>query len=257
MPRRRGVAATSGGQTVEIESPPRRGAVPLRPVALLIADPDGDAAKKLVVELLAYNIDASVCSDGAEALLRIGNLKPDVLLVAAGLPVVDGATLIRVLRRHQATPVILGVGPDDAGRVTSALADGATACVARPYRLHQILPLLLAGRGRNGAGDLEQMVLEVGALRLDRAAHEVRLRGQVIPMPPREFELLHYLMQHADRVVPRQQIHDKIWGVGYAGETNTLSVHIRRLRHRLGDDPHNPQILRTVRHVGYRLVAPS
>lgn len=225
---------------------------------LLIADPALDTIDELVLQLLDRRIETSVCIDGAEALLQVGSLRPDVLLVAADLPVVNGATLVQVLRRTHVTPVILGVGPgDDPTHAVNALAAGATACVARPYRLHEVLPLITAGRQpATTPRGTHPTVLEAGGLRLDRAAYEVRLHGQVIPMPLRQFELLQYLMLHADHAVTRKQIRDDVWGTDYVGGTNTIAVHVRRLRTRLGDDHRNPRILLTVRTIGYRLVPP-
>lgn len=221
---------------------------------VLLADGDEDAARALVPQLLEHGVTTVVSTDGADALLQAGRLRPDVLLVAAELPVLGGATLVRVLRRRLPTPVLLGVGPGDATAAIEALAAGANACVARPYRLAEVLPLVRATR-MDGDGLARGEVLEAGGLRLDRAAHEVRLHGTVVRMPPKELDLLAYLMRYRDRVVSHDEIRDQVWGPGHGG-TNTVVVHIRRLRARLGDAVGEPRILLTVRGVGYRLVPP-
>ncbi len=82
------------------------------------------------------------------------------------------------------------------------------------------------------------------------------MHGQPLHLPLREFELLQYLMSHAEKVVTRAELHEALWGAGATPETNTLAVHIRRLRDRLGDDPKDPQLIQTVRGLGYRLAAP-
>jgi DNA-binding response OmpR family regulator len=230
---------------------------------ILVADADEEATRALIPQLLEHGVATTVSTDGADALLQIGRMRPDILLVAADLPLLGGATLVRVLRRRLQTPILLGVGPDDGDRAIDGLAAGATACVARPYRLGEVLPLVTAGRyplpqssldgGPGGRGE----VLEAGALRLDRAAHEVRLYGRVLPMPPKEMDLLAFLMRNRDHVVSHDAIRDHVWGPGEGGGTNTVVVHIRRLRARLGDAVGTPRILVTVRGVGYRLVPPA
>jgi DNA-binding response OmpR family regulator len=208
----------------------------------------------MVLELMRYGIDIHICSDGAEALLETGRVSPDAILAAADLPLVSGAQLVEVLRRRHQVPVLVGVGPLDASPAVAALAAGATACVARPYRMHEVIPLLRARFPQASIADMPTL-LEAGLIKLDADSHEVRLGNTLVELPPREFELLRYLMTHADRVVTHAQIRDHVWGIGSSDGSNTLVVHIRRLRMRLGDDPQEPQILQTVRGIGYRLVA--
>jgi two-component system OmpR family response regulator len=230
---------------------PARARVPL----LLVADPDEDLGKELVVALSGRGVEVTLCTDGAQALLRTGALHPDVVLISAGLPAVDAVTFVKAVRSGLTIPVILGVGPDDADEAVRALAAGASVCVARPYRLPELLPLI-RGIGTEGAAGAEGPLLTCGPVELDPVSHVVRVRGKPVHMPLREFELLHYLMLHADRVVSRRQIHDHVWHTGKI-TTNTISVHVRRLREKLGDDQENPRMLLTVRGIGYRLTSPE
>lgn len=237
---------------IEVPTPRLPSTVEIRVPLLLVADSDEGLGSELVLALAPRGVEVTVCTDGAEALLRTGSLNPDVLLVGAGLPTVDVVTFVKVVRASLQTPVILGVGPDDADDAVRALAAGANLCVARPYRLDELLPLITGVR---------QEVQSVGAhltcgpIDLDPVSHVVRVRGRVVHLPLREYELLHYLMRNADRVVSRQQIQRHVWRSDKV-VTNTVSVHIRRLRERLGDDPENPMLILTVRGVGYRLVSP-
>jgi DNA-binding response OmpR family regulator len=225
---------------------------------LLLVEPDSHAARSLAAKLLEHEVEVVLCADGAEALLQVGATQPDVVVLASDIPVVSGATFVRVLRRRSATPVVLGVGPDDAGEAAKALAAGATACIARPFRLHELLPILRGTRSGQAAAQAgDSHPLEVGPIRVDTAGHEVRVHGLPVHVPLKEFELLTFLMAHVDRVVTHDQIRTNVWGPGYAGETNTVSVHIRRLRKRLGDDVQHPALILTVRGLGYRLVNPG
>lgn len=227
----------------------------VRPEAflLLIADADMATAEQLAEDLAEHHVTALVCADGAEALLVAGAEQPDAVLASAALPTVDGAALTRALSARTTIPVLVGIGGRDGPAAAEALAAGATACLAHPYRIRELLPILRAIRPH---GLIEPAPpLECGALRLDPASLEVTLHGRLVRMPMRELRLLQLLMAHADRVVAREQIRDAVWG-GVPG-SNTITVHVQRLRHRLGDDQDDPKMILTVRGVGYRLVPPA
>jgi DNA-binding response OmpR family regulator len=230
--------------------PPRFGAVDT--FLLLIADADLEASHRLAESLAEHRVTAIVCTDGAEALIAAGAEHPDGVLATATLPIVGGAALTRALQARTDIPVVVGIGGSDGQAAADALAAGATACVAHPYRLRELLPILRAMRP-DGIAEPEP-TLEVGGLRLDPAALEVHLHGRPVRMPMRELRLLQLLMAHADRVVTRDQIRDSVWG-GVPG-SNTITVHVQRLRQRLGDDQDDPRTILTVRGVGYRLIPP-
>jgi DNA-binding response OmpR family regulator/DNA-binding transcriptional ArsR family regulator len=236
-------------QAAEVAQLPASGNAPVP--LLLVADPDETLGHELVLALSGRGVEVTVCADGAQALLRTGALRPDVLLISASLPAVDAVTLVQAVRANLSVPVILGVGADDADTVVKALAAGANACVARPYRLPELLPFIRGARVE-GAPPEGGDVLTAGPIELDPVSHVVRVRGRVVHLPLREFELLRYLMLNVDRVVSRQHIRRHVWKTDKA-ITNTISVHIRRLRERLGDDPEDPKIILTVRGVGYRI----
>ncbi|MFP4311008.1 MAG: winged helix-turn-helix domain-containing protein, partial [Nitriliruptoraceae bacterium] len=98
----------------------------------------------------------------------------------------------------------------------------------------------------------EEGPVEASGVRVDRVRHEVQVDGQVVDLPPKEFDLLAFLVEHAGRVLTRGQLIDEVWGSDYVGDTKTLDVHIRRLRTRVERDPHAPERIQTVRGVGYR-----
>ena len=219
---------------------------------LLIADSDIAQSTVLATTLAEHQVTAIVCADGAEALLATGAEHPDAVLATATLPTVGGAALTRAVSARTSIPVVVGIGGADGDVAAEALAAGATACVAHPYRIRELLPILRA-IWPEGLAEPEP-TLEVGGLRLDPAALEVSLHGRRVRMPMRELRLLQLLMVHADRVVTREQIRKGVWG-GAPG-SNTITVHVQRLRHRLGDDQDDPRVIQTIRGVGYRLVPP-
>jgi DNA-binding response OmpR family regulator len=220
---------------------------------LLIADADTNRAVELSSLLAEHQVSSIVCADGAEALVLAGAEHPDAVLATAALPTVGGAVVARALSARTTVPVVVGIGDGDGPAAAEALTAGAAACVAHPYRLREVLPILKAIRP-DGVAEA-RVPLEAGALRLDPASLEVHLHGQLVRMPMRELRLLELLMSNADRIVTREQIRDSIWG-GVPG-SNTITVHVQRLRQRLGDDQVDPKLILTIRGVGYRLIPPA
>jgi DNA-binding response OmpR family regulator len=220
----------------------------------LLADPDQKMARVLARRFAAKNVKLTICADGGEALLQAGLTKPDVVVVSSALPVVDGVTVTRVLRRRRSTPVIIGVTQDDATSIAEALGAGAVSFVRRPYRFEELLRMLRASDPGGGDGDDDEpRVLECGPLEMDDSAHEVYVSGRPVALPLREYSLLRYLMQNANRAVSHAEIREYVWGC--PGDTNTVSVHVRRLRVRLGDTSEKHALIHTIRGVGYQLQA--
>lgn len=219
---------------------------------LLIADAEPALVNDLARQLTEHQIDVVTCHDAVDALLRAGILLPDAVLTAAAVPPVSGSAIARALHARTCVPIVVGVGDTDGTEATAALAAGATACIRRPYRMTEILPLLRSMRSDTAAAFGPPVV--VGALRLDPATMQVHLGDRPLRLPLREFQLLHLLMNHAGRVVTRQQIVRLIWGGEDA--SNSVNVHIRRIRAHLGDDPQRPRTIVTVRGMGYRLDPP-
>ncbi|MEU6431514.1 response regulator transcription factor [Microbispora sp. NPDC046973] len=218
---------------------------------LLVADPDAGLVRQLSAAMQAEGVDVTGVPDGAQALLQAGALRPDAVLICASLPIVGPVDFVRAVRLMRTVPVLLGIDfGSDAAQALQALEAGATACVARPYRVPELLPLVKAAFRRQ---DGHRTVLTIGDVELDVTAYQVKVGGRVVHLPLREFELLHYLMRNADRTVTREQIMRNVWHSTDGMSTNTIAVHVKRLRARLGDV--EDTMIQTVRGVGYRLVS--
>ena len=221
---------------------------------LLVIDP-GQDARGLVAGAGAA-LDVRLCASAAEGLLLTGALRPDVVLVAADVTDVPPATVVELLDRCCHLPVIVATDGGHADAAAAALEAGAVACVARPYRAAQVLALVSAVRPARSAA-AEDAVLRCGALELAPVAGTVRLRGSLVQMPPREFRVLEHLMAHEGRVVSQAQLWAAVWGGAAPSASNTVSVHVRRLRRRLGDDSPSPRIITTFGRSGYLFQAPA
>jgi two-component system response regulator RegX3 len=133
---------------------------------------------------------------------------------------------------------------------------GADDYVTKPFSLRELVARVRALLRRAGAasGDhaADAAVLDASGVRLDQERHEVSVRGELIKLPLKEYELLEILMENRGRVLTRQSLIDRVWGFDYVGDTKTLDVHVKRLRARIEADRHDPKLIVTVRGVGYR-----
>jgi two-component system response regulator RegX3 len=155
-------------------------------------------------------------------------------------------------------PIIMVTAKSSEIDTVVGLEVGADDYVTKPYRLRELVARMRAVLRRSPAGEDEEAggeALEVGGLRLDPARHEVYLRGDQVPLPLKEFELLELLMGNAGRVLTRETLIDRIWGPHYVGDTKTLDVHVKRLRAKIEDDPSRPARITTIRGLGYKFEA--
>ncbi|GIJ20753.1 winged helix-turn-helix transcriptional regulator [Micromonospora lutea] len=219
---------------------------------LLVVDDDESVGAALVAQLADHRVRGHHFAHAAEALLAAGALQPDAAVVAAGLATMSCTELVRLLARRAGIPTVVGVGDEDGGVAAAALKAGATACVRCPYQPEEMLPILRAIRPEiSGALDPP---IELGGLRVDPATFEVSLHGRTMALPLKEFRLLYFFMSHAERTVTREQLLAAVWG-GISDDTsNTLTVHIKRLRRRLALDGDRAPMIVTVRGLGYRFV---
>ncbi|WP_340557788.1 response regulator transcription factor [Streptomyces sp. GSL17-111] len=213
---------------------------------LLVAEPDADLARAVTARFGEAGLRTVVCGDGAEALLQVGVRKPRAVLLAAPLPTVSAQTVVELIGRLHPVPVIVGAGRDGVDEATAALSAGAVAFVARPYRIEEILPLVRPERQET------EISIVAGDLELDPAGFHVYVRGRSVDLPVREFMLLRYLMENVNRVVSRGELTRAVWGVD-ALDSNSLTVHVRRLRNRLDTASGTCCTIDAIRGIGYRL----
>ncbi|UOY00905.1 response regulator transcription factor [Blastococcus sp. PRF04-17] len=218
---------------------------------LLVVDPDPGAAALL--EDTGHRLDVRICTSAAEALLIAGATSPDVVLLRADTADVPAPTVVELLDRCCDIPVIVAVDAEHSELAGAALDAGAVACVPRPYRAPRLVSLVSALL----PATREDETVRCGQLELSPDAGTVRLRGALVALPPQEFRLLHFLMAHEGRVVSQLELWEAVWSRTAPSASNTVSVHVRRLRRRLGDDLHRPRLITTVGRSGYLLQGPA
>jgi len=191
------------------------------------------------------------------ALQHVLEAGPDAVLLDLGLPDLGGHEALRMIRSVSTVPVLVITARDDEAEIVRALDAGADDYVIKPFGADQIEARIRAVLRRAEAGSPKAgELLEVGGLRLDACAHEVTLDGVALDLSRREFDLLHYLTQHAGQVVSRRDLLTHVWRMPYGGADRTVDVHLSWLRRKLGETAQRPRYLHTVRGVGIKLCGP-
>ncbi len=192
--------------------------------------------------------------DGREVMGLVELESPDLVVLDIMLPGIGGLELCRMIRARRAIPVILLTARGEETDRIVGLELGADDYVTKPFSPRELAARVRAvlRRSVDGAAP-ERLVL--GDLEIDLPAREVRVGGRAVRLAAREFDLLAFLARNPRRVFTREQIMQSVWGYTAAIDTGTLSVHVRRLREKIEDDPRDPRRIETVWNVGYRLVA--
>jgi len=182
----------------------------------------------------------------------------DIVLLDLMLPGMSGTDVCKAIRTRSRVPVIMLTARDSEIDKVVGLEIGADDYVTKPYSYRELVARVHAVLRRTGEDrDIgEDAILSVGPVLMDVDRHEVSVRGTQVTLPLREFELLEYFLRNPGRVLTRGQIIDRVWGPNYVGDTKTLDVHVKRIRSRIEDDPANPELLATVRGLGYKMVPP-
>ncbi|MBW3669447.1 MAG: response regulator transcription factor [Actinobacteria bacterium] len=231
-----------------------------RPRVLVVEDEES-FVEALTLGLRREGFDVTVARDGRQALLLFDAVRPDLVLLDLMLPGISGIDVCREIRRTSRTPVIMVTAKDSEVDTVVGLEVGADDYVAKPYRMRELVARIRAVLRRAPAdvpvaGAVEDdEVLDAGDVQLDLARHALTVRGEEVALPRKEFEVLELLMLNAGRVLTRDTLLDRVWGADYVGDTKTLDVHIKRIRGKIEDDPSRPELITTIRGVGYRFDA--
>jgi two-component system response regulator RegX3 len=227
---------------------------------VLVVEDEDSFIEALTIGLKREGFRVQVARDGAEALDVFDAVKPDLVLLDVMLPKISGIDVCRELRRRSSVPIIMVTAKGGEIDTVVGLEVGADDYVTKPYRLRELVARMRAvlrrraGEGAGAAASGDE--LAVGDVALDPERHEVVIRGDVVALPLKEFELLELLLANAGRVLPRETLIDRVWGTDYVGDTKTLDVHIKRLRAKVEADPSSPTRIVTIRGLGYKYEVP-
>jgi len=227
---------------------------PVAPPRKKILLVDDEAA---IVQSLRYNLErngyiVTAAGDGRSAVALAASEEPDLVILDIMLPLLDGIEACKEIRKTSSVPIIMLTAKDQEFDKVLALELGADDYVTKPFSLGEIIARVKARLRRQDVDhDARDETITIGEISIDRSRQRLVVRGDVVALAPKEFRLLHVLMENRGRIVTRQMLLEKVWGYDFEGEHQTISVHVRWLREKIEVDPNNPRHIITVRSRGY------
>jgi DNA-binding response OmpR family regulator len=226
-------------------------------MASVVIIEDDQRIRQLVTRVLAgkgYEVDgAATALDG---LHQIVQSSPDVVVLDMGLPDLDGAELLKMIRAVTDVPVIVATARSEDRDVIRTLDAGADDYLVKPFSVEQLEARVRAVLRRSSAESAAPQIV-VGDLRIDQSSRVATLDGVLLQLSPKEFDLLVYLAERVDVVVSKRQLMAEVWRQPYGGSDKTVDVHISWLRKKLGENAADSRYLETVYGVGIKLVDPT
>ncbi|WP_269937198.1 MtrAB system response regulator MtrA [Arthrobacter sp. HY1533] len=217
---------------------------------ILVVDDDEALAEMIGIVLRNDGFDPVFCADGAKALEVFQANKPDLVLLDLMLPGIDGIEICRLIRAESDVPIVMLTAKSDTSDVVRGLESGADDYVAKPFKPAELVARV---RARLRPGDVKvPETLIIGEISIDVAGHSVRRSGEKISLTPLEFDLLVALARKPWQVFSRELLLEQVWGYRHAADTRLVNVHVQRLRSKIERDPEAPEVVLTVRGVGYK-----
>jgi len=224
------------------------------PKRILIVDDDAALSEMLQIVLRQEGFETVRAASGDAALNEFRRSRPDLVLLDLMLPGIDGVSVCRAIRQHSGVPIVMLTAKSDTADVVAGLEAGADDYVAKPFKVKELVARIWT-RLRRAADDGED-IRRIGDLTISVSAHSVKRGDQLLPLTPLEFELLLALAKRPAQVFTREELLDEVWGYRNAADTRLVNVHVQRLRAKVEKDPENPEIIITVRGIGYRAGEP-
>jgi len=222
-------------------------------IRVLLVEDEPALSEPLAFLLSKEGFDVTIAQDGQEALDVFDKLKPAIILLDLMLPLVSGTEVCKRIRQVSNVPIIMLTAKDSEVDKVVGLELGADDYVTKPYSSSELLARVRSILRRTQTHtETYSDIIEISGIRLDSDRHTLHVRGELVSIPLKEFELLDYLMSNEGRVLTRSQLLDRVWGADYFGDTKTLDVHIKRIRNKIEADPTNAVHLVTIRGLGYR-----
>ena len=219
---------------------------------VLNVDDEPQARRAVKIALVARGFEVLEAASGEEAIERLRDDTPDVVLLDVNMPGMNGIQTCRAIRANSDVPVII-ISVRKVGREKAeAFEAGADQYITKPFNVEELIARIHAVRRRSGAFHSPVIVLDDIEINLE--SHEVKRQGSTIHLTAKEFKLLHYLVDHAGAVVSHRRLLQAVWGPDYGDEVEYLRVFINQVRKKIEPDPRSPRYLLTEPSIGYRLV---
>jgi two-component system, OmpR family, response regulator MtrA len=221
---------------------------------VLVVDDDLALAEMLGIVLRNEGLDVDHVADGASAIGAFRDYRPDLVLLDVMLPGIDGLEVCRQIRAESGVPIVMLTAKTDTVDVVVGLESGADDYVVKPFKPQELIARVRARLRRDNEPEPER--LTIGDLAIDVAGHSVTRDGGQLSLTPLEFDLLVALARKPWQVFTREVLLEQVWGYRHAADTRLVNVHVQRLRAKVERDPEKPEVVLTVRGVGYKAGPP-
>lgn len=223
-------------------------------IKILVVDDEAQIRKFLKSSFAGTEYKVIEAEDGQSALRLAGTEMPDVILLDLGLPDMDGVEVAKQIREWSQVPIIVLTARGHEDDKVEALDAGADDYLTKPFSVKELMARVKVMLRRTLGNAAAEPIVEFGDCKLDLAARLVYKNDEVLKLTPIEYKLLAFMAKYADKVVTHKMLLSDVWGPGYDFEVQYLRVHMKNLRHKIEDEPANPQFILTEAGVGYRLV---
>jgi two-component system response regulator MtrA len=222
------------------------------PSSILVVDDDEALAEMLQIVLRQEGFDPVLCHTGQHALKAFHDHKPDLVLLDLMLPGRDGVDVCRDIRAESGVPIIMLTAKSDTNDVVDGLEAGADDYVAKPFKTQELVARIKTRLRRRSVAEAGAEMIGIGDLVISVTEHTVRRGEEEITLTPLEFDLLLALARRPKQAFTREVLLEEVWGYRHASDTRLVNVHVQRLRSKVEKDPEKPEIVVTVRGIGYR-----
>ncbi len=217
---------------------------------ILVVDDDAALSEMLGIVLRGEGFEPVFCADGNQAVTAFRDSQPDLVLLDLMLPGRDGVDVCRAIRAESGTPIVMLTAKSDTVDVVVGLESGADDYIIKPFKPKELVARIRA-RIRRRDEPVSQ-TLHVGGLEVDVTGHVVSRGDEILSLTPLEFDLLVCLARKPGQVFTREALLQEVWGYRHSADTRLVNVHVQRLRAKVEADPEKPEIIQTVRGVGYK-----
>jgi two-component system response regulator RegX3 len=223
---------------------------------ILLVEDEESLAESIRYTLEQEGFTVAVAVDGRKAIERFRSDHPDLVILDLMLPELSGLDVCRLIRQESNVPIVMVTAKDSEADKVAGLELGADDYVTKPFSIRELVSRVRAHLRRALMQEpvATEEMLNAGPIEMDVAKHEVRVGEGLVAFPPKEFELLEAFLRRRGRLLTREFLIEEIWGHDYVGDTKTLDVHVKRIRQKIENDPHDPELLLTVRGLGYKFV---
>ena len=219
---------------------------------IMVVDDDQDLAEMLAIVLTGEGMEVDLVARGDQVIEVFRNSQPDLVVLDLMLPGLNGIEVCKLIRAESMAPIVMLTAKGETSDVVKGLEAGADDYIVKPFQTNELLARVKARLRRTTAPVVASSKLEFGGVSIDLVAHEVRRGDKVIALTRLEFDLLLALAREPGRVFTREALLGEVWGYRHSSDTRLVNVHIQRIRSKIERDPNQPELVLTVRGVGYR-----